>query len=153
MKQAEKTRVAADGKAYKWGGTTTEGFDCSGFTIYVFNEVYGPNTIQRVTADDLRTQGYFPAVSEDDAATGDLVFFSQSPGGSTAHHVGIVIDPANRWIGSQSSTGVAYVKFSSSYWKPRLLSYGRYVDLAVSSIVPLQAGSFASIINKMFSFK
>ncbi|WP_160299847.1 hypothetical protein [Belnapia sp. F-4-1] len=45
-------------------------------------------------------------------------------GTSRATHVGIVVS-ATGWIGSQSSTGVATVKFTNSYWQPRILSYGR----------------------------
>src|SRR3954469_6722593 len=90
MKQAEATRKEVDGKAYKWGGSTTDGFDCSGFVIYVFNQVYGANTVPRITAEDLRATGYFPPVSSSEALTGDLLFFSKDPGGDTAHHVGIV---------------------------------------------------------------
>lgn len=77
----------------------------------------------------------------------DLVFFLHSPGGTVASHVGIVVD-ANRFIGSQTSTGTAYAQFSNPYWHPRILSYGRYQPLqAANAIIPMYAGSFASIIG------
>lgn len=146
VQKAEAARVAALGKPYVFGGTTTSGFDCSGFVIHVFNEAYGGNTLARVTADALRRGGRFPAATGP-ALAGDLVFFSSAPGGTTASHVGIVVD-GTRWIGSQSSTGVAYVKFSNPYWQPRLLSYGRYAPLqAAQAIIPMRAGQFASRIN------
>lgn len=148
LQKAEAARVAADGKDYLWGGTTTDGFDCSGFVMYVFNETYGSNTLARVTAEGLRTGGRFPRVVEAPKPA-DLIFFSGQSGGETATHVGIVIS-ATRWIGSQSSTGVAYVNFSNSYWRPRILSYGRYDQLTTAqAIVPFRAGSFASIINRI----
>ena len=69
-------------------------------------------------------------------------------GTSRATHVGIVVS-ATGWIGSQSSTGVATVKFTNSYWQPRILSYGRYQPLqAARPIIPMRAGSFASVINR-----
>jgi cell wall-associated NlpC family hydrolase len=143
--KAEAVRIAADGNPYLYGGNTTAGFDCSGFVIYVFNQAYGLNTLARVTADDLRTSGRFRVVTDPQPA--DLVFFSQNPRGTRAHHVGIVID-ASRWIGSQSSTGVAYVDFANSYWRPRILSYGRYVPMVqAGSIIPMTAGQFASVIR------
>ncbi|MGX9963106.1 C40 family peptidase [Roseomonas sp. F4] len=145
LQEAEAARVAANGADYVFGGSTTDGFDCSGFVIYVFNKAYGSNTLARVTANDLRDSNRFSAVT--DPKPGDLVFFSASAGGSTASHVGIVVD-AERWIGSQSSTGVAYVKFSNSYWKPRILSYGRYKPMQTAdAIIPMRAGGFASTIR------
>jgi hypothetical protein len=89
----------------------------------------------------------FPAVAAP-ARAGDLVFFSAAPGGTTASHVAIVVDDT-RWIGSQSSTGVAYVTFSNPYWHPRLLSYGRYPGLQVSAIITMRAGGFPSRINRV----
>lgn len=147
LQKAEAARVAATGKPYSWGGTTTSGFDCSGFVIYVFNEAYGTNTLARVRAEDLRTGGRFPAIQAPPQPA-DLVFFSSSAGGTSATHVGIVLS-AEEWVGSQSSTGVAKVSFSNSYWKPRILSYGRYQPLQTArAIIPMRAGSFASIISR-----
>ncbi len=143
---AETARVDASGKAYTWGGTSTDGFDCSGFVIYVFNQAYGTNTLARVTADDLRTGGRFPSVPAPPHPC-DLVFFSQFAGGAAASHVGVVVD-TERWIGCQSSTGVAYVKFSNAYWKPRILSFGRYQPLReANALIPMRAGSFGSPIR------
>lgn len=146
LKEAEAARVASAEKPYTHGGTTTDGFDCSGFIIHVFNKAFGTNTLARVTADDLRTGGRFPKVAAPGAA-GDLVFFSSKPGGTTASHVGIVVSDS-QWIGSQSSTGIAYVTVSNIYWAPRILSYGRYQGLQpANAIIPAAAGSFSSKIN------
>ncbi len=146
LREAEAARVAASGKPYTWGGLTTDGFDCSGFVIYVFNQAYGTNTLARVTADDLRTGGRFPAVNAP-GVPGDLVFFSSAADRTRATHVGIVVS-ATKWIGSQTSTGVAYVDFSNTYWRPKILSYGRYRPLqTANAIIPMRAGSFASILN------
>jgi cell wall-associated NlpC family hydrolase len=116
---AEAARVAAAGKAYSFGGATTDGFDCSGFVVYVFNRVFGAGNPARLTAEGLRNSALFTAVS-DKLRQGDLIFFSNN--GETATHVGIVAS-AEQWIGSQSSTGVAYVRMQNTYWKPRFLCY------------------------------
>jgi cell wall-associated NlpC family hydrolase len=122
---AEEARLASAGKSYKVGGSSTDGFDCSGFVIYVFNKVHGSGFLPRITADGLKNSViFFEPTGERNP--GDLVFFSTS--GAVATHVGIVA-AADRWIGSQSSTGVAYVKFDNVYWSPKLLCYRRLAAL------------------------
>lgn len=69
------------GIKYVWGGNTTSGFDCSGFTKYVFSH-FGINLNRR--AIDQSRQGV--RVSKADLKPGDLVFF-----GSPIHHVGIYV--------------------------------------------------------------
>lgn len=58
------------GTEYKWGGTTPEGFDCSGFTQYVFKNAAGVS-LPRTTYDQINVG---VAVSYDDLQPGDLVF-------------------------------------------------------------------------------
>lgn len=71
------------GTPYLWGGTTPAGFDCSGFTQYVYRH-FGV-TIGRTTYDQINN-GY--AVSRDALQPGDLIFFGSS-GNPT--HVGIYV--------------------------------------------------------------
>lgn len=137
---AEAARAASAGKPYLWQGSDTDGFDCSGFVTYVFNQAFGPNNPPRLTAEDFRTGSFFETVVTPRPA--DVVFF----GRTTATHVAIIVS-AERFIGSQSSTGVAYVKLDNPYWAPKILSYGRHIGtLSTSAILPLWAGRFASTI-------
>lgn len=71
------TAKSLQGIPYNWGGTTPAGFDCSGYTSYVYRQV--GLSIPRTAAQQ---QAYLIPVS--DPQPGDLVFF-----GSRAHHVGI----------------------------------------------------------------
>lgn len=38
--RADKVFEIMEGKPYKWGGKTTNGFDCSGFVEYVFEQLF-----------------------------------------------------------------------------------------------------------------
>jgi cell wall-associated NlpC family hydrolase len=139
---AEEARVAAAGKPYTWGGSTTAGFDCSGFVTYVFNKAYGAGNPPRLTAEGLRTSSFFSPIFGDPAPA-DVIFFSSDA--STASHVAIVVS-SEKWIGSQSSTGVAYVSISNPYWKPKILCYRRHITIQTDSVLPLWAGTFGSMI-------
>ncbi|WP_141433535.1 C40 family peptidase [Bacillus sp. 03113] len=83
-------------------------FDCSGFVHWAFSQAgisVGSST------DSLKFAGtQVPAGS---MQPGDLVFFNTY---KTDGHVGIYIG-GGKFIGSQSSTGVAVANMSSGYWK------------------------------------
>jgi len=58
------------GVPYVWGGASPAGFDCSGFTMYVYAQV-GVSLPHNAAAQ----YGYGSPVSRGDLAPGDLVFF------------------------------------------------------------------------------
>ncbi|KGK88146.1 hydrolase [Desulfosporosinus sp. HMP52] len=96
------------GVPYKWGGTTPSGFDCSGFTRYVFASQN--ITLPRVSIDQY---GVGTAVSFNNLIPGDLVFFTLVPGKQVSH-VGIYIGD-NQFISATSSKGIAIYGFTP-YW-------------------------------------
>lgn len=115
---------AAKGKPYTWGGHTTEGFDCSGFVCYVLQQAYPLSYFTFVSAATLFTDAKFSDVSGT-PQFGDLICFKKGPG-VAYDHVGVVYDEKN-WISSQSSTGVAPVLFSNSYWSVKSHFFRRMI--------------------------
>jgi cell wall-associated NlpC family hydrolase len=69
------------GVPYRRGGATPRGFDCSGFTSYVYRKA-GISLPHSATAQMHRAR----RISRSQARPGDLVFFH---GGRGAYHVGI----------------------------------------------------------------
>ncbi|WP_078544077.1 coiled-coil domain-containing protein [Litchfieldia alkalitelluris] len=85
-------------------------FDCSGYVSYVFRQAgksIGGST------DSIKYAGR--QISTKDMQYGDLVFFDTY---KKDGHVGIYIG-GGKFIGSQSSTGVAIADMTTGYWKQK----------------------------------
>lgn len=76
--------LSYQGVPYVWGGSSPNGWDCSGFTSYVANQIGRP--IPRTS----QGQGSLPQVSAQDAQPGDLIIFSHG-GPTESYHVGIYL--------------------------------------------------------------
>lgn len=108
------TALNLRGVPYRNGGSDQTGFDCSGFTQYVFAQ-YGV-ALPREVREQFKTG---KPVDLKSLEPGDLLFFTTTEPG--ASHVGIAVG-GDAFIHAPSSSGVVRVeRFSSSYWAPRLL--------------------------------
>lgn len=111
------------GAKYQSGGNDPNGFDCSGFVNFVFNEFN--IDLPRISRDQ---QKLATPLKAENVQPGDLVFFDS---GSGVNHVGIVIENKNGFITmihSSASQGIVITDIDSSkYWKSRVHSYGTFL--------------------------
>ncbi|OKP75303.1 hydrolase [Paenibacillus sp. P3E] len=108
------------GTTYKFGGTSTSGFDCSGFTSYVFKNV--GLTLPRTSKAQFSVG---TSVSRNNLRSGDLVFFNTF--GSGVSHVGIYVG-GGRFAQSSSSRGVTITSLSQAYWANRYVGAKRVMS-------------------------
>ncbi|WP_243450352.1 C40 family peptidase [Desulfosporosinus sp. Sb-LF] len=108
--------LSLQGVPYVFGGTSRSGFDCSGYTQYVFN---GSGTSLPRTAGEQFNVG--SSVNRNELQAGDLVFFTTyAPGAS---HVGIYIG-GGRFVHA-SNSGVRTTSLGDSYYAGRYLGARR----------------------------
>ena len=120
-----ETALHFRGTPYRNGGSDPSGFDCSGFTQWVFAQ-HGTG-IPREVHEQFKIG---KKVSLDDLKPGDLVFFHTVSRG--ASHVGIYV-AGDQFVHAPSTRGVVRVEsLNSSYWAPRFLG-GRRVPGAANA--------------------
>ncbi|MFQ3548773.1 MAG: NlpC/P60 family protein [Armatimonadota bacterium] len=104
--------LACRGDRYRMGGTSRGGFDCSGFTRYIFAK-YGINLPHNSAAQFNRGT----PVAKSDLKPGDLVFFRTR--GLRIGHVGMYIGD-NKFIHAATyGKGVRIDSINDSYYGPR----------------------------------
>jgi len=116
---AVRVATAMLGAPYHYGGSNPRGFDCSGLVYYAFREA--GIRVPRTTGAQLRHAQPVPLA---DIVPGDLLFFHQRY--RRVSHVGIYV--GGGWFIHAPSRGkrVSYESIQDSYWKPRLVTAGRY---------------------------
>lgn len=104
------------GTRYVFGGTSPNGFDCSGFVYYVMKK--SGKSIARSNAENY----YAKSTKVSSPKVGDLVFFSNTYKAGISH-VGIYIGNGKMISASGSKVQVEPIK--SGYWKKYFTGYGR----------------------------
>ncbi len=118
--QVANSALSYVGCAYVYGGTSPEGFDCSGFVQYVYKE--NGIDINRTASAQL-ADGF--EVAYDDMQPGDVIFFGTD---GTVTHVGIYVGDGNFVHAQNSDTGVVITNLSESYYANRFLYAHRMVS-------------------------
>ncbi len=108
------------GSRYVYGGTSPSGFDCSGFTSYVYRQ--SGISLPRTTTGQA---GAGSRLSKSQLEPGDLLIFSNTyrPGPS---HAGVYIGNGQFVHAANPSKGVRTDSINSSYYSGKF-SYGRRV--------------------------
>ncbi|WP_194789448.1 C40 family peptidase [Pseudomonas sp. UFMG81] len=123
--------MALIGTRYRFGGTTEQGFDCSGFIGYLFREEAGMN-LPRSTREMINVDA--PKVARNKLKPGDLLFFSTNGRGRVSH-AGIYLGD-NQFIHSSSrrSGGVRIDSLGDRYWSKTFIEAKRALAMAPTTI-------------------
>src|SRR5436190_7109247 len=112
------TALSFRGTPYRNGGSDPTGFDCSGFTQWVFAQhgIALPREVEQQSKVGEK-------IKQDDLKPGDLVFFHTESRG--ASHVGIFVAD-DQFVHAPSSRGVVRVEYvNSTYWGRRFVGARR----------------------------
>ncbi len=97
------------GTPYVYGGSSTQGVDCSAFVQILYGDVLGVS-VPRTTERQSRAGR---TVSLDETQTGDLIFFRPS---RKQNHVGVYLGDGE-FAHASTSQGVMVSSLGESYWK------------------------------------
>ena len=114
------TALSLRGVPYRSGGSDPAGFDCSGFTQYVYAQhgILLPRDVREQYAAGR-------SVAPQDIRPGDLVFFATAKPLEHASHVAIAIG-GDEFVHAPSSTGAVRVeRLSTTYWSQRYVGTRR----------------------------
>ncbi len=114
-----KRALALLGTPYRWGGSSTDGFDCSGLVGYVFQSALGIE-LPRVSRQ-MATSG--EKVDRNALSAGDLVFFSRR--GKRVDHVGIYLGNGRFVHAPRTGKDVMVSSLIEGYWSHKFMQARR----------------------------
>lgn len=116
------------GKPYRHAGKGPNGFDCSGYTSFVFRK-FG----YRLESSSAGQERQTPTISrKEELRKGDLVFFEGNRKNGNVGHVGIVTETFSNgrftFIHSSTTRGVIISSSTEPYYASRYLRGGRVLE-------------------------
>lgn len=121
------------GTRYQFGGTTENGFDCTGFINFLFREEAGMS-LPRSSREMINVKA--PLVARNNLKPGDVLFFGTTGRRGRVSHAGIYLGD-DQFIHSSSrrSGGVRVDKLGDSYWSKTYIEAKRMLAMAPVSEV------------------
>lgn len=128
------TALSMRGVPYVWGGTTPRGFDCSGFTQYVYRK--SGLALSR-TCEGQLAGGMI--VAKEDLQPGDLILFQGTAGVRGVSHVGIYLGDGK--LIHAGSRGITVVELSNSYFTRHYMCARRMLIEQPQEEIPAEAAA------------
>ncbi len=107
------------GSAYRWGGSSPAGFDCTGFVMWVYAQ-FGV----ALPHDEAGQLASGALVGADDLQPGDILVFANTYRRGLSH-VGIYVGDGRFVHAVDESHGVVVSSLWDGYWAPRLVGASR----------------------------
>jgi len=120
-KNIVKSAKSQLGTQYQYGGTNNRGFDCSGFTMYIFRK-NGVN-LPRSSKEQYR---FGRKINYKRGQAGDLIFFDVK--GSGISHVGIYLGNGKFIHSPRKGKSITISSLKIKYWQKRYVAIARYWD-------------------------
>ena len=111
------TAMQMVGAPYQWGGSSPDGFDCSGLVQYVYS-----NAGLRLPRTAAAQMDASAPLTLEKAQAGDLLFFRD---GSRTSHVAIYLGQGRFVHAPSTGRQVALDSFGNAYWRMRFARAGR----------------------------
>ncbi len=114
--------LAQEGDSYAMGASGPDTFDCSGFTMWVYDVALGVSLPHNTHAQWNAIEDTWYA-GEKEPQPGDIVFFFENG----ADHVGLYIGDGMMIHAENPGSGVIVSPIYSGYWADNLTGFGRIV--------------------------